>query len=507
MSKMRTVLLAGASLLVSAGAAIAQSAATLPQISDNYFVTGQEALLAHLAQQPNVNRAKNIILFVGDGFSVSTLTAARIYDGQTRGVDGESNALTIDLLPYSAFSRTYSHDGQVSDSAPTATAMVSGIKTNNGVIGVDYTVTQGDCAAQQGHSVTTIFELAETAGLSTGVISTARITHATPAATYAHTANRDWEADYQVPADAVGCTDIAAQLVDWPAGNGFEVILGGGRDRFFPNTLADTEDTTAMGRRTDGRNLVEEWLGDSNSSAYVWNAAQLEALDLANTTRLFGLFERDHMEYELDRARDAAGEPSLAEMTTAAIEVLEQNGNGFILMVEGGRIDHAHHAGNAARALADTVAFDQAIRAAMASVDLNETLIVVTADHGHTLTINGYPGRGNPILGLAADSTGLLLGADEKPYTTLSYANGPGAIPGERPDLTNVDTTSIDYLQPALVPIGSETHSGEDVGIFAQGPYAHLFSGVVEQNYIYHVMAFASQIPARAAAASLALAQ
>ncbi len=504
MSKMRTVLLAGASLLVSAGAAYAQS--TLPQVNNSYFMAGQDALLAHLAQQPNVNRAKNIILFIGDGFGVSTLTATRIYEGQSRGVDGESNNLTVDLLPYSALSKTYSNDGQVSDSAPTATAMVTGIKTNNGVLGVDGTVAQGDCAASQGHEVTTIFELAERAGLSTGVISTARITHATPAAAYAHTANRDWEANYQLPADATACTDIAAQLVGWQAGNGFEVIMGGGRDRFFPNTLADTEDTTAMGRRTDGRNLVEEWLGDSNSSAYVWNAAQLGEVDLANTTRLFGLFERDHMEYELDRARDAAGEPSLAEMTTAALEVLQQNDNGFILMIEGGRVDHASHAGNAARTLADAVAMDQAVKAAMAAVDLDETLIIVTADHSHSLTINGYPARGNPILGLAADAGGLLMGSDNKPYTTLLYSNGPGAIPGERADLTNVDTTSPDYIQQATIPLGSETHTGEDVGIFATGPYAHLFSGVVEQNYIYHVMAFASQIPARASANSLALA-
>jgi alkaline phosphatase len=504
---MRTVLLAGASLLVSAGATFAQS--TLPQVNDSYFMAGQEALLAHLAQQPNLNRAKNIILFIGDGFSIPTQTAARILEGQSRGVDGESNNLTVDRFPFVALAKTYSHDGQVSDSAPTATAMVSGVKTRNTVIGVDQTVAVGDCAAAQANPVTSIFELAEAAGLSTGVISTARITHATPAAAYAHTPHRDWESNHQLPAEAVaaGCLDIAAQLVDWPAGNGFEVILGGGRTNFIPNTLADPEDTNQMGLRTDGRNLVEEWLEGSNTSAYVWNAEQLAGLDLANTSRLFGLFERSHMEYEADRARDAAGEPSLAELTAAGIEVLQQNPNGFILMVEGGRIDHAHHAGNAARALADAIAFDQAIKAAMTAVDLEETLIIVTADHSHTLTISGYPSRGNPILGIAMEDGEPLLGADNKPYTTLGYANGPGAIPGERADLTGVDTTVLDYLQQATVPLGSETHAGDDVAVFAQGPYAHLFNGVVEQNYIYHVMAFASQIPARAAANSLALAQ
>lgn len=135
---------------------------------------------------------------------------------------------------------------------------------------------------------------------------------------------------------------------------------------------------------------------------------------------MLGLFERSHMEYEADRSGDTGGEPSLAQMTAKAIEILSQNRRGYVLTVEAGRIDHAHHAGNASRALRDTIALSEAVQTAvdMAGRDI---LVVVTADHGHTPTINGYPERGNPILGIGGE------GDDGLPYTTLSYANGPGA--------------------------------------------------------------------------------
>ncbi|GLS28810.1 alkaline phosphatase [Mesorhizobium albiziae] len=494
MKRFTKLFLSGASVALMAQAANAQQA--LPQQTDSYFVSAQQELFSKLAEQPNTGRAKNVILFVLDGFSIPTLTAARIYEGQSRGVDGESNVLSFEkLLPYVALSKTYTHDSQVADSAPTATAMTTGVKSLNGTIGVTQKVTLENCASQKGAEAESIFELAEKAGLSTGIISTARITHATPAAAYAHTAFRDWESDATLSEEAKqnGCKDIAAQLIDWSAGNGFEVVLGGGRSNFLPESAADPEAADKTGARKDGRNLVDEWKAKYNDGAYVWNKTEFDAVDAEKTEHLFGLFERSHMQYEADRAKDKGGEPSLAEMTGKAIDVLSKNKEGFVLMVEAGRIDHAHHAGNAARALADTVAAAQALQVAYDKVNPQETLIVLTADHSHTMTINGYPKRNNPILGIAG------TGDDKKPYTTLSYANGPGAKLDEpRPDLTNVDTTDLDFLQPALVPLGeSETHGGDDVAIFAAGPWAHLFRGVVEQNLIYHVMAYASQLPSR----------
>lgn len=501
MTKSVRAFVAGVSMVAIAAPAFAQS--TVQQAQDSYYVAAQDALNEIIARQPNVRKAKNVVLFVVDGLSIPTITASRIFEGQSRGVDGESNSLAFEtLLPYVALSKTYTHDAQVADSAPTATAMVSGVKSVNGTIGVTQDIVLNDCASQKGAEVTTIFELAEQAGLSTGIVSTARITHATPAATYAKVAGRDWENDTNLTDEARqnGCKDIAAQLVDWPAGNGFEVILGGGRGNFMTAEQADPEDATRTGSRKDGRDLVAEWQARYNDGSYVWNKEQFDAVDPASTGHLFGLFERSHMQYEADRAKDAAGEPSIAEMATKAIDILSKNEDGYVLMVEGGRVDHAHHAGNAYRALTDTVAVAEAVKAVYEKVDPQETLIILTADHSHVFTIAGYPERGNPILGIAGTAD------DDKPYTTLGYQNGPGARVDEpRADLTDVDTTDPDFLQQALVPLGeSETHAGDDVAIFAQGPWAHLFQGVVEQNLIYHVMTHATDLPNRAALATAA---
>lgn len=499
MKKFVHAIVAGVSALSLTSPAFAQ---TIKQANDSYFTSAEADLQKIIARQPNLRKAKNVILFVGDGMSIPTITAARIFEGQQRKVDGESNKLSFEeLLPYVALSKTYTADAQVADSAPTATAMVTGVKSVNGTLGVTQAIKHDNCASQKNAEATTIFELAEQAGLSTGIVSTTRITHATPAATYAKSANRDWENDSQLTeeAKANGCKDIAAQLVDWPAGNGFEVILGGGRSNFMLKDQADPEAADKTGARTDGRDLVKEWQAKYNDGAYVWNKAEFDAVDPAKTGHLFGLFERSHMQYETDRAKDKGGEPSLAEMTTKAIDVMSQNKDGFVLMVEAGRIDHAHHAGNAYRALEDTIALSEAVKAAYAKVNPEETLIIVTADHSHVFSIAGYPDRNNPILGVAGQ------GDDKKPYTTLGYLNGPGAKLDEpRADLTNVDTADPDFLQQALVPLGeSETHAGDDVAIFAQGPWAHLFQGVVEQNLIYHVIAHATDIPTKAALSSV----
>lgn len=488
----------GASALSMASAAMAQD--NVLQSADSYYTSAQAELAKKIADQPNVARAKNVVLFVVDGLSIPTITASRIFEGQSRGVDGESNSLAFEqLLPYVALSKTYTHDAQVADSAPTATAMVSGVKSVNGTIGVTQAVTADNCASQKGAEVTTIFELAEDAGLATGIVSTARITHATPAATYAKVAGRDWENDAELTEEAVqgGCKDIASQLIDWPAGDGFEVVMGGGRQNFMTVDQKDPEDETKTGSRKDGRDLVAEWTTRHNDGAYIWNREGFDGLDLANTNRVFALFNRSHMQYEADREKDAGGEPSIAEMAVKAVDVLSKNKDGYMLMVEGGRVDHAHHAGNAARALTDTVAVAEAVKAVYEKVDPRETLIILTADHSHVFSIAGYPKRNNPILGIAATAD------DNKPYTTLGYMNGPGAKLDEpRADLTGVDTTDIDFLQQALIPLGeSETHAGDDVAIFAQGPWAHLFHGVVEQNLIYHVIAHATELPMRAALA------
>ncbi len=357
--------------------------------------------------------------------------------------------------------------------------------------------------------------------MPTGIVSTARITHATPAATYAKSADRNWEDISDMPEAAIvgGCEDIASQLINFEANlearyatidvNGIDVVMGGGRRHFLPKDAAyNSFDAVSEieGDRTDERDLTAEWQQMYPQGVYVTDSAGLSSLDLTTVEKVLGLFNESHMHYEADRSSDIAGEPSLTEMTTAAIDVLDNNDEGFFLMVESGRIDHAHHAGNAYGALSDTIQLAEAVAAARAATDPEETLILVTADHSHVFTIGGYPKRGNPILGkvVPVGATEPKMASDGLPYTTLTYANGLGfrdlgsetdsdaaysdaAVTG-RVDLTSVDTEEPGFHQEAVIPLGSETHAGEDVALHASGPGADNVAGTIEQSMIFHVM-------------------
>ena len=253
--------------------------------------------------------------------------------------------------------------------------------------------------------------------------------------------------------------------------------------------------------RKDGRDLTQDWLKRySNSGAYAWNLDGFNKINPANVTHALGLFDRNNMQYEADRAKDTGGEPSLAEMAVKAIDIMAKNPQGYFLMVEGGRIDHGSHANNAYRTLTDAVAMDVALKAVLAKVSLEDTLVIVTADHSHTLAIVGYPDRDTPILGLVKERGKLSLDLNKKPYSVISYANGPGGKDAARADLSEVKTSDPDFIQQSLVPLSSETHAGEDVAIFAAGPWAHLFQGVVDENYTFFVMDQALQATARLAA-------
>jgi alkaline phosphatase len=490
-----------------------------------WFTAGAAAAAANVGGTPP--RAKNVIVFLGDGMSIPTIAAAHILLGQRKGQDGESARLAFETLPYTALSRTYETDAQTPDSAGTMTAIMTGVKTRAGFIGVGQAAERGDCASSRGQELVSALEIAELAGMATGAVTTTKLTHATPAATYGHLPERNWESDVDVKDSPKGgdCVDFARQMVDWPFGDGLEVAFGGGRENFMLPTQRDPEEPGRPGKRLDGNDLVAKWTGRPGAS-YVWNRQQFEQIDIASSRYVLGLFERSHMRFDHDRlnpreepGRVAADEPSLAEMTRKAIQLLKKNPKGYFLMVEGGRIDHGHHAGNAYRALTDTIAFSDAVQAAMDDTDVADTLIVVTSDHSHTMTFAGYPARGNPILGLVHggsdfEDAGSALALDQHklPYTTLGYANGPGytgatdtqpegaktyphyykslkGAPSRRPDLNKVDTEAPDYMQESAIPFMSESHGGEDVAIFARGPGAQAFHGELEQNVIFHIIA------------------
>lgn len=489
-----------------------------------------QAALARARDLPRSSRARNVILFVGDGMGVSTVTAARILAGQLRGEPGEENLLAFERLPYLALSKTYNTDQQVSDSAGTMTAMVTGVKTRAGVLSVDESVQRADWAGARGHELPTLIERAEQRGLATGIVTTTTVTHATPAAGYAHSADRNWEDDSSLPQEAreADYPDIARQLIEFPHGDGLELVLGGGRKRFLPAATAAGESAPSDplasmlapqrgdqgGKRLDGRDLTAEWAA-RDGAIYVATREQWDDIDWSSGPRVLGLFAWSHLDFAAHRARMPDAPPPLEELTAKAIARLSQNDAGFVLVVEAGRIDHGHHASSAYLALHDTIELSRAVQAALDAVDLDETLIVVTADHDHTLAMAGYAKRGNPILGLSRSphpEHGEILATDGlgKPYTTLGYLNGPGWIgpskgqpqgakryphytrkweaeAGPRPVLSDEQVQSPDYLQESAIPMMSETHTGHDVPIYAAGPGAHLFHGVHEQSYIYHV--------------------
>ncbi|KRA72840.1 alkaline phosphatase [Lysobacter sp. Root667] len=468
-------------------------------------------------------KARNVILFVGDGMSLTTVAAARIFEGQKKGGPGEENRLSWERFPSTALSKTYNTDSQTPDSAGTMSAMATGVKTRAGVLSIGQQAARGSCAGALAAPILSLWELAAGSGLATGVVTTTRVTHATPGATFSHSADRNWENDADLPEDAkaAGCQDIARQMIESPYGTGPDVLMGGGRGSFMTVEQRDPEYDDKVGQRLDGRDLIATWKQRHPGGAYVWNAKQFAAAPADKP--LLGLFEPDHMQFDHDRPQDGAGEPTLAEMTRAAIARLnrlsaDKGGNGWVLLVEGGRIDHAHHYGNAYRALTETVALSDAVRAASEATSADDTLILVTADHSHTLSFVGYPVRGNPILGKVRGTSGEDGDAADyardslgMPYTTLNYSNGPGYVGASaqqpegpkrflhtasstqqaehgRPDLTKVDTEQPDYLQESLVPTSNESHGGDDVGIWARGPGSDAVRGSVEQNTIFHFM-------------------
>ena len=438
--------------------------------------------------------ARNVILFIGDGMGVSTVTAARIFDGQSQGMNGEEHSLVFETFPHVALVKTYNTNQQVPDSAGTATAMMTGEKTRAGVINIGPDAHRRDCREALDHPFVPLGVIAKERGKSVGVVTTTRLTHATPASVFAHSPERDWESDRYLPESdrALGCRDIAFQLTHFDVGGGLDVVLGGGRAEFHGGELD--------GNRLAGDdNLIQEWLDADPGRTHVTTRDELARVQPGR--QALGIFSRSHMTYVAERAPDTA-EPTLAEMTSAAIDLLAEGQDGFFLMVEGGRIDHGHHDGKPGYALLETQAFARAIEAALEKVDLEETLVLVTADHSHVFTIAGYPVRGNPILGLVVenDVTGepapaAAVDVNGTPYTTLGYANGPGAA-AEQPRAAPDVGSRIVYQ--SLVPVVhpgidgsldySETHGGEDVALYGIGAGSDRVGGVIEQDVVFDIM-------------------
>ena len=408
---------------------------------------------------PEEASPKNVILFITDGTGPASLTLARDYLRYSEGTE----MLAVDSVEVGSI-HTYASNSRVTDSAAGATAFAAGVKTYNGAIAVD--------TLQR--PVATLLEAAEAEGMATGLVATSRITHATPAAFAAHVPNRGMEAE------------IAVQEL----ARGIEVLLGGGADFFLPDTLG--------GRRTDGRNLMAE------AEALGYNVVSDRAgFDALVRTPVLGLFTPSHMAYELDR--DPAEEPSLAEMTAKAIDLLADDPDGFFLMVEASRIDHAGHANDPAAHLHDVLAFNRAITVALDfAQEQGETLVVSTSDHetgGLSLGRDGvYAWEPAVLARVTASLEGMadryrqeqmppceMLETVASVTCTEDEAAAFGGVLNDPPALS---TMLLDVIS-ARAGIGWTTsgHTAVDVPLYAFGPGQARFIGHHDNTAIGLVLA------------------
>jgi alkaline phosphatase len=442
---------------------------------------------------PQEQKAKNVILFIGDGMGLVSRQIARIL---SKGItEGKYNGyLDMELLQDGmAFINTSGYDSLVTDSANSASAYATGHKSVVNAMGV-YENSDPDPLAHP--KVENIAEIVKRArGMSVGLVSTSNITDATPAAMVAHTRRRA-EQNF-----------IAGEMMK------ADIVLGGGSRQFLPKSVAGS-------KRDDDRDLIEEF--KARGYAFATDRAGLEA---AKGEKLLGLFGLDNMNVYLDREilKDPevlggfTDEPTLVEMTKKAIDILSKNENGFFLMVEGACIDKQLHAMDWERSAYDTIEFDKAIAAAREfAVSDGSTLIISTADHSHGISImgtyherDGKTGReavrtyAESVFPTFADANGDGFPENPAPDVTLAigYANHPDYYEDfkfrNKPVSPAVMSGDIAVGNAVRAPQGvfyignipanesSEVHAADDVPLSAAGPGADYFRGVMDNTEVF----------------------
>ena len=322
--------------------------------------------------------AKNVILLIGDGMGPQSVGLAIYYNRFLNGPEKPLNMERLMAAGNTGYCLTYQFGTVVTDSASAATALASGVKTRDAIIGKDH----------DGRPMKTIVDIARQSGKVAGLISDTRITHATPAAFFAHIIHRDME------------NEIAAQLV---ARGDLTVAFSGGAQHFIPMGMKveDHPDlkgiTKAAGWGTSKRKDNRDLVGESKNKGYsfVANEKELSILNARSTGKVLGLFSASGFPSAIDRQpHHQTGVPTLTRLTEKALEVLSKNEKGFFLMVEGGQIDWAAHGSDVASVTHEMMEFDKAIGVAMSFAESNpDTLIVVTADHdtgGLAIAYNTY---------------------------------------------------------------------------------------------------------------------
>ncbi|AQQ55516.1 alkaline phosphatase [Planococcus lenghuensis] len=425
------------------------------------------SVVAAEEEKTDIEQAKNVIMMIGDGMGPAYMTAYRYYTE-----DPETQVMEDTVFdPYlTGMQKVYSadpfHDGgegdtkeNIPDSAATATAMASGVKTYNGAIGVDLD--------QQ--ETKTVLEAAKEAGKATGLVATSQINHATPAAYGSHDESRR---NYnEIANDYFDNTVNGEHVID--------VLLGGGTDYFV----------------REDRDLTEEFQNDDYS--YVTSTEELQA---DNNDQVLGLFAPVGLDKAIDRPEE---QPSLAQMTEAALDRLSEDEDGFFLMVEGSQIDWAGHDNDVVAAMSEMEDFAGAFEEVMEFAKENEdTLVVTTADHstgglsiGRGSAYEWHPevihaaektpdymaaliAEGADIEDVLRDNIGFELTTEEIQSVIDAKDNAP-----EEELLAEVDN-AIEHIFNVRSGTGWTTdgHTGEDVPVYAYGPGSELFNGMIDNT-------------------------
>jgi len=353
--------------------------------------------------------SKNVILFISDGMGPALWVAAR------NAKTGAPATLTLDQFPFTALVMTHSADNRVTDSAAGATALACGQKTNNSVLGQDATAVKGQ---KDGARLVSLAEEAKALGYAVGLVTNTQVTHATPAGFYAHVNDRN------------NGPEIARQLL----ASEVDVCLGGGRG-MFPKSSVDSK---RFRRVVDLRGLKKAVDGKS--------------------ARILGLFAEGDLHDVVEGEPRPTGEPTLAEMTEAAIQVLSRNEKGFFLMVEGGHIDGAAHNNDARAAISEVLQYDQAVAQALKRVSDKDTLVLSVSDHETGgVALNGYPGWSDTFEGQGNNGATT--------YSYLSFATGP----------------------KSCHPMAGATHTGVDVALYGWGYGAERVHGTLENTEVHRI--------------------
>ncbi|WP_426446886.1 alkaline phosphatase [Paenibacillus sp. S-38] len=439
------------------------------------------------AAQPKAPASKNLIVLIGDGMGPAQVTAARYYSKSKLNQEH----LKLDSY-YVGQATTYADRGEdggkivsgaVTDSASAGTAFATGNKTYNAGISVSNEDVSKPYAS--------VIEAAEKSGKATGLVTTARITHATPAVFASHVRNRDNE------------NAIASQYLD----SGVDVLFGGGKQFFV------TKDE--KGKRTD-----KSLLPDFQAKGYqvVENAEGLQALTAQNK-RALGLFGSSHVAYTPDRD---ASIPSLANMTSKALEILSADEKGFAMMIEGGRIDHASHANDFPTAVQEVIDFDAAVKVAMdfAKKDGN-TSVVITADHEtgglslardnlYELNIDLWDKQkksSEALIPLLTKATTIAeikqIVADNTWITDLTDEEAQFILEGDGSSYKQEGAYNNVIAKRLLVGWSGHGHSAVDVGVWAYGPIADQVQGNIDNTQIAKASAAAIGVDLAATAAEM----